>query len=91
MTTNVEWAKKKGAYNSCGISFKSSRFDQGPRRTKFRSIQKTILSNFKNRKMHHHVFDVSLIKQIFKYLNMELLHFDSIDYDNIFLGKTKKH
>jgi hypothetical protein len=41
--------------------------------------------------MHHHVFDVDLVKQIFQYLNIEFLHFDKIHTDNIFLGKTKNH
>jgi len=62
-----------------------------PHAGSFEVFKKTILSNFTNREMHHHVFDVSLIKQIFKYLKIELLHFDSIDSDYIFLGKTKNH
>ena len=57
----------------------------------FEEFKKNILSNVTNREMHHHVFDVSLIKQIFEYLNIELLHLDDIHSDNIFMGKTKNH
>ncbi len=55
----------------------------------FEVFKKTCLSNIVNREMHHHVFDVSLIKKVFQHLNIELLHIESIPSDNIFLGKTK--
>ncbi len=39
----------------------------------FEQFKERSLKNFENRTLHHHVFDVSLLKEIFKYFNMELI------------------
>jgi len=54
----------------------------------FDAFLKTSLANVTNREMHHHVFDVALVKEIFNYLNIQLIQIDTISSDNIFLGKT---
>ena len=54
----------------------------------FDAFSNTCLANVANREMHHHVFDVALVKEIFNYLNIKLIRIDTIPSDNIFLGKT---
>jgi len=53
----------------------------------FATFSKTCLANATNREMHHHVFDVPLVKEIFEFFEIELIQIDTIPSDNIFLGK----
>ena len=47
------------------------------------------LNNFQNRCLHHHVFDMNLMKQIFKYFNIEILLIDYTKTDFIIIGRKK--
>jgi SAM-dependent methyltransferase len=51
---------------------------------KFRSSD-----NFSNRGLHHHVFDMALIKDIFKYYELDLIQSDETNTDYFALGRTK--
>lgn len=53
----------------------------------FDAFLKTCLANVVNREMHHHVFDVALVSEIFEFFNIKLIQIDTIPSDNIFLGK----
>ena len=48
------------------------------------------LKNFENRSLHHHVFDVNLLEEIFNYLKIELIHKDQTERDYLILGKIFK-
>ncbi len=52
-------------------------------------ITKRNLNNFETRAMHHHVFDISLLIEIYNYLEIEVLGTYS-GKENIILGKIKK-
>jgi SAM-dependent methyltransferase len=45
--------------------------------------------NFENRCLHHHVFDLKLLKQIFKYFNIEVLLTDRANTNFVILGLKK--
>jgi SAM-dependent methyltransferase len=55
----------------------------------FNNFRKRSLNNFQNRCLHHHVFDLNLLKKIFMYFNIELLLNDCIKTDFIILGIKK--
>ena len=46
--------------------------------------------NYENRRLHHHVFDRSLINQMINYCNYEIINFLDLNDDLITLCK-KKH
>ncbi len=48
------------------------------------------LKNIENRSLHHHVFDLNLLEDIFNYLNIELIHKDQTERDYLILGKVFK-
>lgn len=54
----------------------------------FEEFKARSLKNFENRTLHHHVFDISLLKEIFNFFNLEalLLHEGN---DFIILGQKK--
>jgi len=49
------------------------------------------LNNFTNRGLHHHVFDMSLIKSVFNYYNIDLLQESETNNDYFAIGKVIKH
>lgn len=55
----------------------------------FEDFKKRSINNFQNRCLHHHVFDIDLLKQIFRYFNIELLLNDWTKTDFIVLGRKK--
>jgi SAM-dependent methyltransferase len=55
----------------------------------FNSFKERSLNNFQNRCLHHHVFDMNLLKQIFSYLKIKLLFCDCIKADYIIIGKKQ--
>jgi SAM-dependent methyltransferase len=52
-------------------------------------FKKRSLNNFENRCLHHHVFDLKLLKQIYKYLNIEILRTDHANTNFVILGLKK--
>lgn len=53
----------------------------------FDNYKKRSISNYQNRCLHHHVFDMNLLEQIFKYFNIELLLNDCTKTDFMIVGK----
>jgi SAM-dependent methyltransferase len=53
----------------------------------FEMFKKRSLDNYYNRCLHHHVFDMILLEEIFMYFNLELLLKDSTETDYIILGR----
>lgn len=53
----------------------------------FDYFRKRSINNFQNRCLHHHVFNMALLEQIFKYFNVELLLKDCTKKDFIIVGK----
>jgi SAM-dependent methyltransferase len=53
------------------------------------NFRKRSLNNFQNRCLHHHVFDLNLLKQIFEYFNIELLLNDCTKRDFFIVGIKK--
>lgn len=51
------------------------------------SFKSICINNFFNREMHHHVFDLKLLRQIFIFLGIEIVQTDIIFSDYIILGK----
>ena len=51
------------------------------------NFKKRSVNNFQNRCLHHHVFDLNLLEQIFKYFNIELLLTDSTKKNYIIVGR----
>jgi SAM-dependent methyltransferase len=47
------------------------------------------INNFQNRCLHHHVFDLDLIQNIFSFLNIELLLYDNTRTDFIIAGRKR--
>jgi hypothetical protein len=47
------------------------------------------MNNFSNRGLHHHVFDMLLVKDIFKYYEIELIQSDETGNDYFALGRVK--
>ena len=45
------------------------------------------LKNFENRCLHHHVFDLNLLENIYKYFNLEVIRTDRTDRDFVILGR----
>lgn len=53
----------------------------------FEDFKKRSLNNFYNRCLHHHVYDMVLLKQIFNYFNVKLVSHDCTKTDFIILGR----
>lgn len=51
------------------------------------NFKKRSLNNFQNRCLHHHVFDMNLLHQIFRYFNIELLSSDYTKKAYILVGR----
>jgi SAM-dependent methyltransferase len=47
------------------------------------------LKNFENRALHQHVFDIALLRQIFNYLNLEIMLTHGEGYMNVIAGRKK--
>ena len=47
------------------------------------------MNNFSNRGLHHHVFDMPLIKEIYKYYEIDLIQSDETSNDYFALGRLK--
>ncbi|MEA4937871.1 MAG: methyltransferase domain-containing protein [Paludibacter sp.] len=45
------------------------------------------LKNIENRALHHHIFDLELLREIYDYFNLEVLRTDQKGQDYIILGK----
>lgn len=48
------------------------------------------LKNYENRALHHHVFDLSLLKYIYNYLNIDIITTESTITDHYILGRKRK-
>lgn len=48
------------------------------------------LDNFSNRGLHHHVFDLPLMEQMFEYFNIQLIHSDVGETDYFAIGRVIK-
>lgn len=55
----------------------------------FADFQKRSLDNFKNRSLHHHVFDIALLEKMFNYIGMKVLISHSSPTDH-FMTASKK-
>jgi SAM-dependent methyltransferase len=53
----------------------------------FDNFKKRSINNFQNRCLHHHVFDMALLEQIFKYFNIEILLKESTKTVFILVGR----
>lgn len=53
----------------------------------FENFKNRSLNNFQNRCLHHHVFDMQLLKNIFSYFNLKILISDKTKTDFIIVGK----
>ncbi|MBC3542180.1 class I SAM-dependent methyltransferase [Rufibacter sediminis] len=53
----------------------------------FENFRKRSLANFQNRCLHHHVFSLDLLEEIFHFLQVEVIAKDSTDTDLIILGR----
>jgi len=49
------------------------------------------LINFKNRALHHHVFDIPLLKEIFEFVNLEILFTNEGSRGHLIIGKKISH
>jgi hypothetical protein len=47
------------------------------------------LDNFNNRCLHHHVFDLEILRKIFKYFKLEIIYEEKIYSDYIVIGKNE--
>jgi len=56
----------------------------------YESFKSRSLNNFKYRGLHHHVFDMSLIENIFRYCNINLVQADVEKKNYYALGQIKK-
>jgi SAM-dependent methyltransferase len=45
-------------------------------------------SNFANRGLHHHIFDLDLLREAFRFLNLEEVAGHSSYYDHLIVGKA---
>ena len=54
----------------------------------YKVFQDTCRANLFNREMHHHVFDINLVLQIFSYLGVKMIQIDTTKFENIFLGEV---
>jgi len=50
-------------------------------------FKKRSVDNYQNRSLHHHVFDLNLLEQIFVYFNIELLLSDCTKKNHIIVGR----
>jgi len=48
------------------------------------------LKNFENRCLHHHVFDLAVLNQIFNHFNLSILLADHIHTDYVIIGQVEK-
>jgi SAM-dependent methyltransferase len=55
----------------------------------FEQFKARSLQNFSNRGLHHHIFDLDLIKLIFQHFDIELVQADENSTDYFALGKLK--
>ena len=55
----------------------------------FENFKKRSLANFENRCLHHHVFDMNLLEQIYKYYNLEILAKDYTHNNFLIIGRKK--
>ncbi|MFC2099078.1 class I SAM-dependent methyltransferase [Bacteroidota bacterium] len=53
----------------------------------FDNFKKRSINNYQNRCLHHHVFDMNLLEQIFKYFKIDLLLNECTKTDLIIVGK----
>jgi hypothetical protein len=53
------------------------------------NFRKRSLDNFSNRGLHHHVFDISLIKTMLSHLGFEVIHTTETDTDLFALAQKK--
>jgi SAM-dependent methyltransferase len=58
-----------------------------PELKNFEEFKKRCKNNFENRAMHHHVYDLKLLSQIFKFLKLEILLMHSTFTDHYIVGK----
>lgn len=58
-----------------------------PQAGDFNNFKSRSLDNFHNRCLHHHVFDLHLLKKIFKFLKIKILFHDLINFDYVIIGK----
>jgi SAM-dependent methyltransferase len=58
-----------------------------PRAGDFDNFRKRSVNNFLNRCLHHHVFDMDLLKQVFKYFNIDVLLAECSKTDFIIVGR----
>ncbi|MFC0875932.1 methyltransferase domain-containing protein [Saccharicrinis sp. FJH2] len=54
----------------------------------FEEFKERSLKNFENRALHHHVFNIEVLKEIFEYFKMDVLHTDE-GREHIILGRKK--
>lgn len=54
----------------------------------FEQFRQRSLDNSNNRALHQHVFDVHLLKEIFKYFNLKII-LTSVDQNHLILGRKK--
>ncbi len=57
-----------------------------PHAISLEEFTKRSMSNFETRSIHHHVFDIGLLKQLFKYLNIQVIHSYSSPTDHFIAG-----
>jgi len=50
-------------------------------------FEKRGLKNFETRSLHHHVFDIPLLRQIYGFLNVEVVFVYDKDQDLVILGR----
>lgn len=56
----------------------------------FEEFNTRSLNNYENRCLHHHVFDLSLIKEIFNYFNLDTILTNNLDSVYVFIGRKKQ-
>jgi len=52
------------------------------------NFKKRSLENFSNRGLHHHVFDLPLIEQMFKHFGVSMIQSDTTETDYVALGRV---
>jgi SAM-dependent methyltransferase len=53
------------------------------------NFKKRSMNNFRFRCLHHHVFDMDLLEQLFKHLDIEILREDHTETDFLILGRKR--
>lgn len=51
------------------------------------AFRERALQNYENRALHHHVFDIPLLIQIYEFFNIKIISFESTFTDHYILGK----